>query len=159
VRHSRFASLAARRPSLVRLLIALLVSRIVVTIGEALEERITVWSLLITLAVGIEAWRAWVVHQQGKRAGITATPPPASVWDRILTPAERFGPAFLYALTVVFVVAYVVLEVDGGSKDTLLDVVVLVREFLTLLVIAILVVGTLAARDAERARPAPPVPE
>jgi hypothetical protein len=55
---SRIVAIAERRGSLVRLLIALFVARIVVTVTEIVESEVTLWSALITAAIGLEAWRA-----------------------------------------------------------------------------------------------------
>jgi hypothetical protein len=144
---SRTVRLVEQRLSIVRLIVALFVARMVVTVGEIAESRLTVWSVLISLAIGLEAWRAWLVRRAAKRAGEAPPPPPAdSVWNRILTPVERVGPAVLYVLTAVFVVAVLVLVIDGASQDALLDTILIAREITTLLFIAVFVVAGLAVR-------------
>ena len=80
--------LAQRRPTLVRFLTALLVFRIVTTITEIIEQRITWFSLIITLALAIETWRAW---QVARAAGAATTDPTTTKWDRFLNPFERWG--------------------------------------------------------------------
>lgn len=145
---SRTRDVAERRLSLVRLLIALFVARVVVTIVEVTESRITWWSLLITLAIGLEAWRAWSVARVARRTGVTPPKLPDTVWDRILTPAERRGPVVIYALTVAFAIAALVLLALGNPHDVLLDVAIVVREITTIAVIGVLLVGYLSVRDA-----------
>ncbi|MEZ5121694.1 MAG: hypothetical protein R2736_08970 [Solirubrobacterales bacterium] len=66
---SRTVRLVEQRLSIVRLLVALFVARIVVTIAEIAESRLTLWSVLISAAIGIEAWRAWRVRRAARRAG------------------------------------------------------------------------------------------
>src|SRR5918997_5336088 len=89
-------ALAKRRASLVRLLIALFVARIVVTITEIVESEVTLFSAVITAAIGIEAWRAWRVSRVARREGGPAVELPDTAWNRILLPLERRGPLFLY---------------------------------------------------------------
>lgn len=146
---SRTRYVAERRLSLVRLLIALFVARVVITIVELTEERITWWSLLVTLAIGIEAWRAWSVARVARRSGVAPGPLPDTVWDRMLAPAERAGPAIIYAATAVFVVVALVLLALGNPHDVLLDVAIVAREITTFLVIGVLIAGYLSVRDAE----------
>ncbi|UGS36384.1 hypothetical protein [Capillimicrobium parvum] len=142
-----------QRLSIVRLLIALFVARIVVTVAEIAESRLTVWSVLISVAIGVEAWRAWRVRLAAKRAGLAPPPPPAdSVWNRILTPVERVGPAVLYVVTVLFVVATVAMVADDQAQDRLLNLTLVVREITTFLFVAIFIVAALAVR-AGRAAP------
>lgn len=145
---SRTRYVAERRLSLVKLLIALFVARAVVTVVELTEERITWWSLLITFAIGLEAWRAWSVARVARQAGTTPAPLPATAWDRLLTPAERHGPAVIYALTVAFAVAALVLLALGNPHDVLLDVAIVARELTTFAVLGVLLAGYLSVRDA-----------
>ena len=152
---SRTVRLVEQRLSIVRLLIALFVARIVVTVAEIAESRLTVWSALISVAIGIEAWRAWRVRHAAKRAGLAPPPPPAdSVWNRILVPVERFGPAVLYVVTGLFVIATVAMVVDDQAQDRLLDLTLVVREVTTFLFVAIFVVAALAVRAGRTAPPA-----
>jgi hypothetical protein len=138
-----------RRLSLVRLVIALFVARIVITVAEIAESRLTFFSLLVSLAIGLEAWRAWRVANAARSGGIARERVPDSIWDRMLRPVERVGPAALYAFTAVFAAVYVVMVVTGGSRDTLLDIVVAAREATTVAIIAVLAVGYLSIRNAE----------
>src|SRR5918997_3236095 len=138
------ASLVARRGSLMKLLFALVVARIVVTIGEAVESPVSWWSLAIPLALVIEVWRGRAVLRAGRSAAGPERangPPPDSIWEKILRPAERFGPPLLYLLTAAFIVAFVALLVAGEPREDLVELSALVREFLSLVVIAVLVVG------------------
>src|SRR5918998_1716301 len=86
-------ALAERRGSLVRLLIALFAARIAVTITEIAESDVTLFSAFITAAIGIEAWRAWLVSRVARGGGGPAVVElPDTVWNRILLPLERRGP-------------------------------------------------------------------
>jgi len=144
---SRSVQLVEQRLSIVRLLIALFVAHIVVTIAEIAESRLTFWSVLISAAIGFEAWRAWRVRRAAQRAGAAPPPPPVdSVWNRILTPVERFGPAVLYVLTALFLVATVVMVVDDEPNDRLLDISLIVRELTTFLFLGVLFVAAKAVR-------------
>ena len=149
---SRTVRLVEQRLSIVRLLIALFVARIVVTIAEIAESRLTLWSVLISAAIGIEAWRAWRVRRAAQRAGEAPAPPLVdSVWDRMLTPVERYGPAALYVLTGLFVVATVAMVADGEAQDRLLDVTLIAREVTTFLFLVVFVVAALAVRATRSA--------
>lgn len=143
---SRTRDLAKRRPSLVRLLIALFVARVAVTVVEVTETRLTWWSLLITAAIGIEAWRAWTVSRVAKVEHLEPAPPPDSKWDRFLRPLERSGPAVLYSLTAIFLAATLVLVILGNSRDTLLDIAIIGREITTLFFLAVILAAYRSVR-------------
>jgi hypothetical protein len=145
---SRTRDLVERRLSLVRLVIAIFVARIAVTVVEVSESSVTFWSALITLAIGIEAWRAWSVMRVAKRGDLVPRPIPDSGWDRFLRPLERVGPAVIYALTAIFVVAVLVLVVLGNPRDTLLDVAMVGREVTTFFFLAVVLAGYMSTRQA-----------
>jgi hypothetical protein len=145
----RTRQLAERRLSLVRLLIALFVLRVVVTVAEVAESRLTAFSAIVTVAIGVEAWRGWTVARVARDRDAEPAPLPDTVWDRILHPLERSGPAVLYAMTVVFVVATLALLAAGEPIDTLLDITLLVRELTSLFFVAVLIAGYLSIRRAE----------
>ena len=147
---SRTRDLAERRPSLVRLLIALFVARVAVTVVEVTETRLTWWSVLVTAAIGIEAWRAWTVSRVAKVEHSDPAPLPDSKSDRFLRPLERSGPAVLYSLTAVFLAATLVLVILGNSRDTLLDIAIIGREITTLFFLAVIVAGYLSVRRVAR---------
>ena len=147
---SRTRDLAERRPSLVRLLIALFVARVAVTVVEVTETRLTWWSLLVTLAIGIEAWRAWTVSRVAKVEHSHPAPLPDSKWDRFLRPLERRGPAVLYSLTAVFLAATLVLLILGNPHDTLLDIAIIAREITTLFFLTVILAAYLSVRRAAR---------
>jgi hypothetical protein len=142
---SRLVRLAARRRSLAKLLIALLVARIVTTIGEAIESRLTWWSLLVTALIALEAWRAWRVSRLGAAASQEDAAPAATPGDsgaeRALAFLERVGPWVLYAFTAAFVAVFVGMSAADTSRDTLLDITVIAREALTLLFVVIVVLA------------------
>jgi hypothetical protein len=145
---SRTVRIVQRRLSLVRLIIALFVARIVVTVAEIAESRLTVFSAVISVAIGLEAWRAWRVAHAARQPGAEEPPaPPDSVWDRILAPIERRGPVVLYVLTAAFVVAYAAVLATGADADTLLDITVIARELTTFAIIGVLLAGYLSTRD------------
>ncbi len=146
---SRTRDLAERRLSLVRLLIAIFVARMVVTVVEVTEERVSVFSAFITAAIAIEAWRAWAVSRVAKRDHLQAAPIPDSGWDRFLRPLERYGPAVIYALTALFVVAAVVVLLIGDSHDRLLDVAIVGREITTFFFVAVILAGYMSVRQAK----------
>jgi hypothetical protein len=144
--------LAQRRPTLVQFLTALLVFRIVTTITEIVEQRITYWSLLITAALAIETWRAWQVSHA---AGAATADPTTTKWDRFLNPFERWGALVVWILTAIYVIGFVVAKIQGTRTDTVIDVVTIVRELQILILIAVLLMGFAAVRDAERQQAAP----
>lgn len=145
---SRTRDLAERRLSLVKLLIAIFVARMVVTVVEVTEERLTLFSILITAAIAIEAWRAWAVSRVAKRGHLQPEPIPDSGWDRFLRPLERFGPTVIYALTAVFAIVAVVVLVLGNSHDQLLDAAVIGREITTFFFLAVVLAGYMSVRQA-----------
>jgi hypothetical protein len=148
----RTRELVERRPSLARLIITLFFARIATTVVEVTESHLTWWSLLVTLAIGIEAWRAWTVLRAGRRDPDAPEPAPVpdSAWDRMLRPVERYGPAVLIALTVVYVAAVIALAVAGTSRDTLLDIGLVGREATTVFFLFIVVAGFASLRSAPR---------
>lgn len=143
-------ALAKRRASLVRLLIALFVARIVVTITEIVESEVTIFSAVVTAAIGVEAWRAWRVSRV---AGGAAVALPDTFWNRGLLPLERRGPVVLYVLSAVYAVAFVALLAAGESRDALLDAAVISREVITFVFLAVLVAGYLSVRPTLRDEP------
>jgi hypothetical protein len=145
---SRTSDLVERRLSLVRLLIAIFVARIAVTVLEVGESSISFFSALITVAIAIEAWRAWMVMRIAKRYHAAAPPLPDSGWDRFLRPLERLGPAIVYGLTAVFVLAVIVLLLLGDSHETLLDVALIGREITTFFFLAVILAGYMSVRQA-----------
>lgn len=152
-RRSRTKDLAERRQTIVKLLIALFVARIVVTATEIAESRLTWWSALITLAIGFEAWRAWrVARTRREHPGDGDAPPPIadSSWDRMLRPVERRGPAVLYVLSALYLVAFLALVAAGESSETMLDVALIARELTTLFFFFVIVAATRSLRAGER---------
>jgi hypothetical protein len=144
---SRTRDLVERRISLVRLVIAIFVARIAVTVVEVSESNVSFWSALITLAIAIEAWRAWMVWRIAKREHLEPAPVPDSGWDRFLRPLERSGPAIIYGLTAAFVVAVLIVVALGNSRDTLLDVAVVGREITTFFFLAVVLAGYMSVRQ------------
>ena len=144
---SRTRDLVERRLSLVRLVIAIFVARIAVTVVEVTESNISFWSALITLAIAIEAWRAWSVMRVAKRGDLTPAPVPDSGWDRVLRPLERTGPVVIYALTAAFVVAVLIVVALGNPRDTLLDVALIGREITTFFFRAVVLAGYMSTRQ------------
>jgi hypothetical protein len=160
-RRSRTRQLAERRPSLVRLLIALFVARIAVTVTEVAESQVTWWSALITLAIGLEAWRAWSVRRDARRAGGPAPAPPPlpdTVWDRMLRPVERLAPPALYGLGAIYLVVWAGLAIAGEPRDTLLDIAVIAREVITFFFLFVILAAYRSLRDVAPSAPAAPAP-
>ena len=145
---SRTRDLAERRLSLVKLLIAIFVARMVVTVVEVGEERFSVFTAAITAAIAIEAWRAWSVSRVAKREDLQAAPILDSAWDRFLRPLERYGPFVIYALSAAFVVVAVVILLLGDSHDALLDAAVIGREITTFFFLAVVLAGYMSVRQA-----------
>jgi hypothetical protein len=144
---SRTRDLAERRLSLVKLLVALFVARMVVTVVEVTEQRLSFWSILITAAIAIEAWRAWSVARVAKREHAEPAALPDTAWDRFLRPLERVGPAVIYGLTALFVVASVVLLVLGNSHDALLDIAIACREITTFAFVGVIFAAYMSVRQ------------
>lgn len=145
---SRTRDLAERRLSLVKLLIAIFVARMVVTVVEVTEERFSLFTALITAAIAVEAWRAWSVSRVARRDHLQAAPIPDSGWDRFLRPLERYGPAVIYALTAVFVVAALAVLALGNSHDRLLDIALVGRELTTVFFVAVILAGYMSVRKS-----------
>lgn len=129
-----------------RLLIALFVARIVVTVTEIVESEITVFSAVVTAAIGVEAWRAWRVRSVARREPGATVQLPDTVWNRMLLPLERRGPVVLYVLSACYSVAFAALLAAGESRDTLLVVAQITRELVTLVFLAVLLAGYLSVR-------------
>jgi hypothetical protein len=120
----------------------------VVTVVEVSEERFSLFTALITAAIAIEAWRAWAVSRVAKREHLEPAPIPDSSWDRFLRPLERYGPAVIYALTALFIVAALVILALGNSHDTLLDVALIGRELTTFFFLAVILAGYMSVRKS-----------
>jgi hypothetical protein len=144
---TRTRDLVERRLSLVRLMIAIFVARIAVTVVEVTESKVEWWTALITVAIAIEAWRAWTVSRVAKREHLQPVSVPDSGWDRFLRPLERSGPAIIYGLTAIFVVAVLVLVALGDPRDTLLDIAVIGREITTFFFLAVVLAGYMSVRQ------------
>jgi hypothetical protein len=153
VTRSRVVAIAERRSSLARLLIALFVLRVEVTVTEIIESKLTVFAAVITAAIGIEAWRAWRVSRAAHATGTTAPPLPDTIWNRILLPLERRGPVVLYALTAIYAVAFIALAVAGEPRDTLVDVALISREAITFFFLAVVIAGYLSVRGVSQEAP------
>ncbi|HWC09420.1 MAG TPA: hypothetical protein VG458_10245 [Solirubrobacterales bacterium] len=115
---------------------------------EVTEERLSLFSVLITAAIAIEAWRAWAVSRVAGREHLQAAPIPDSGWDRFLRPLERHGPAVIYALTAIFAVVAIVLLLLGDSHEALLDAAVIGREITTFFFLAVVLAGYMSVRRA-----------
>ncbi len=147
---SRTRDLVERRLSLVRLVIAIFVARIAVTVVEVTESNVSWWSALITLAIAIEAWRAWSVARVAKREHLEAAPVPDTSWDRFLRPLERSGPVIIYGLTAAFVVAVLIVVALGNPRDTLLQIAVIGREITTFFFLAVVFAGYMSVRQPKQ---------
>jgi len=156
----RTRELVERRQSLARLIITLFFARIATTVVEVTESHLTWWSLLVTLAIGLEAWRAWAVVRAARRDpdAPAPTPVPDSAWDRMLRPVERYGPAVLIVLTVAYVAVVVVLAIAGTSRDELLDFGLIGREATTVFFLFIVLAGYASLRGTPRADADPSAP-
>jgi hypothetical protein len=148
---SRTRDVAERRVSLAPVLLALFAWRIAVTVVEVAASRVSWWSILVTAAIGVEAWRAWSVARIVRSSGGTLaaarpTGPPVNPWDRVLRPIERVGPVVLVAGTVVYAIAMVVFAASGGDHDVLLGVTAGVRELLTFGFLGLLVAAYQSTR-------------
>jgi hypothetical protein len=144
---SRTRDLAERRLSLVKLLVAIFVARMVVTVVELTEQRLSFWSILITVAIAVEAWRAWSMARVAKREHAEPEPLPDSAWDRFLRPLERVGPTVVYGLTALFVVAALVLLVLGDPHDRLLDIATVCREITTFVFVGVILAAYMSVRQ------------
>ena len=131
-----------------KLLVAIFVARMVVTVVEVTEQRLSFWSILITAAIAVEAWRAWSVARVAKREHVAAAPLPDTAWDRFLRPLERVGPAIIYGLTAAFVLAAVVLLILGNPHDALLDIAIACREITTVVFVGVILAGYMSVRQA-----------
>ena len=87
-----------------------------------------------------------VAHGRGE----PAVQLPDTVWNRILLPLERRGPLVLYALTLIYAAAYIVLLAAGESRDDLLLGAQIGRELVTLVFLGVLVAGYLSVRPTFR---------
>ena len=116
---------------------------------EVTEQRVSVFSAFITLAIAVEAWRAWAVSRVAKRDHAPAEPIPDSAWDRFLRPLERVGPTMVYALTALFVLAAAVLLITGDPHDRLLEVAVIGREITTVFFVGVIFAAYMSVRQAK----------
>jgi hypothetical protein len=146
---------AERRRSLVRLLLALFVARIVVTITEIIESEVTLFSAVVTAAIGIEAWRAWRVSRVVRDEPGRPVELPDNVWNRVLLPLERKGPPVAYALTAAYAIGYVAVLAIGESRETLLLAAQIGREVITFVFLGVLLAGYLSVRSTLKAEPRP----
>lgn len=120
----------------------------VVTVVELGEQRVNLFTALITAAIAIEAWRAWAVSRVAKREHLQEAPIPDSGWDRFLRPLEKYGPAVIYALTAAFALVAVVILILGDSHDALLDAAVIGREITTFFFVAVILSAYMSLRKS-----------
>lgn len=131
-----------------KLLVAIFVARMVVTVVELTEQRLTFWSILITAAIAVEAWRAWSVARVARREHLEQPSLPDTAWDRFLRPLERVGPTVIYGLTAVFVIASAVLLALGDPHDALLDIAIACREITTIVFVGVILAAYMSVRQA-----------
>jgi hypothetical protein len=134
----------------VKLLVAIFVARMVVTVVEVTEQRLSFWSILITAAIAIEAWRAWSVARVARQEHREPSSLPDNAWDRFLRPLERVGPAIIYGMTALFVLVSLVLLALGNSHDALLDVAIACREITTVVFVGVILAGYMSVRQTSR---------
>lgn len=147
---SRTRDLAERRLSLVKLLVAIFVARMVVTVVEVTEQRLSFFSILVTAAIAVEAWRAWSVARVARQEHAEPAPLPDTAWDRFLRPFERVGPAIVYGLTAAFVVVAVVLLALGNPHDALLDIAIACREITTVVFVGVIFAAYMSVRNTSQ---------
>ena len=137
------ATLIERRPALFPFVVAVVASRIVLSVLAATEERNDILSLLITVILVVEVvvdWRAVrTVRAQG--AALDRGGPDGGGPDRIdslLRLVERFGAPFAYVTTGACVAAFALLRAHHSSPGEILNVIAVVRWIQLVLLLVVL---------------------
>jgi len=142
------ATLIERRPALFPFVVAVVASRVVLSVLAATEERNDILSLLITVILVVEVvvvWRAVrTVRDRGAapdRGGPDRAGPDRGGPDRIdflLRVVERFGAPFAYVTTGACVAAFALLRAHHSSPGEILDVIAVVRWIQLVLLLVVL---------------------
>jgi len=134
----RMATLIERRPALFPFVVAVVASRIVLSVMTATEEPNDVLSLLITVLLVVEVVVVW----RAVRAERGRTPAPGPTGhdrlDRMLILVERFGAPFIAATTVACVVVFAVLRAHHSSPQDILDTIAVARWVQLVLLLVVL---------------------
>ena len=137
------ATLIERRPALFPFVVAVVASRIVLSVLAATEERNDILSLLITVILVVEVvvvWRA-VRTVRDRGAAPDRGGPDRGGPDRIdflLRVVERFGAPFAYVTTGACVAAFALLRAHHSSPGEILDVIAVVRWIQLVLLLVVL---------------------
>jgi len=137
------ATLIERRPALFPFVVAVVASRVVLSVLAATEERNDILSLLITVILVVEVvvvWRA-VRTVRDRGAAPDRGGPDRGGPDRIdflLRVVERFGAPFAYVTTGACVAAFALLRAHHSSPGEILDVIAVVRWIQLVLLLVVL---------------------
>jgi hypothetical protein len=137
------ATLIERRPALFPFVVAVVASRVVLSVLAATEERNDILSLLITVILVVEVvvvWRAvqtvrsrGAAPDQGGRQGGG----PDRI-DTLLRVVERVGAPLVYVTTGACAVAFALLRAHHSSPGEILDVIAVVRWVQLVLLLVVL---------------------
>ena len=137
------ATLIERRPALFPFVVAVVASRVVLSVLAATEERNDILSLLITVILVVEVvvvWRA-VRTVRDRGAAPDRGGPDRGGPDRIdflLRVVERFGAPFAYVTTGACVAAFALLRAHHSSPGEILNVIAVVRWIQLVLLLVVL---------------------
>jgi hypothetical protein len=137
------ATLIERRPALFPFVVAVVASRVVLSVLGATEERNDVLSLLITVILVVEVvvvWRA-VRTVRARGAAPDRGAPHGDGPDRIdtvLRVVERIGAPFVYVTTGACVAAFALLRAHHASPGEILDVIAVARWVQLVLLLVVL---------------------
>ncbi len=132
------ATLIERRPALFPFVVAVVASRIVLSVLTATEEPNDVLSLLITVLLVVEVVVVWRAVRTVRGRPPSPGPTVGHRLDRALRLVERFGAPFIATTTAACVVVFVVLRARHSSRQEILDVIAVARWVQLVLLLVVL---------------------
>jgi len=132
------ATLIERRPALFPFVVAVVASRVVLSVMTATEEPNDVLSLLITVLLVVEVVVVW----RAVRAVRGRDPSPDRSGhhglDRALNAVERYGAPFITVTTAACLVVFALLRAHHSSRQEILTVIAVARWVQLVLLLAVL---------------------
>jgi hypothetical protein len=132
------ATLIERRPALFPFVVAVVASRVVLSVLAATEERNDILSLLITVLLVVEVVVVWRAVRRVRGRGAAPERGGPDRMDSLLRVVERVGAPFVYVTTGACVVAFGLLRAHHSSPGEILDVIAVARWVQLVLLLAVL---------------------
>lgn len=134
----RMATLIERRPTLFPFVVAVVASRVVLSVMTATEEPNDVLSLLITVLLVVEVVVVWRAVRAVRGRGPIPERSGHRGLDRALTMVERYGAPFIAVTTAACLVAFGILRAHHSGRQEILTVIAVARWVQLVLLLGVL---------------------